>query len=120
MLEPSRSLPQAPDVDRAMALVCSLPTTEQTERRVDVQTVISRATSHRELVDGVALVFENSDESARSLLALVLAERNCCARFTYALMFGSNHQPLELHVRAGDALVQPLKDLYLGLMPVRP
>lgn len=114
-----RSLNQAPAVDDAMALVCTLPTADRSGRRVDVQAVLQQAISHRELDDGVALVFENTDVSARLLLDLMLAERNCCARFSYALVFGAGHRPVELHVQAPEALVKPLKDLYFGLLTVR-
>lgn len=108
-----------PVVDRALALVCTLPAAEHAQRGVDVQSALSRATAQRELEDGVLLVFDNSDDTARLLLDLVLAERRCCAQFTYALSFGADYRPIELRVSAADALVQPLKDLYFGLMPVR-
>jgi hypothetical protein len=119
MSKPSRSLPQAIGVDAAMAPACTLPTTDRTGRRVDVQAVVSMAIDHLELEDGVAFVFDNSDDVARLLLDLVLAERTCCARFAYSLRFGSEHQPIELRVQAVGALVQPLKDMYFGLIPVR-
>jgi len=50
------------------------------------------------------------------LLDLVLAERNCCAQFTYSIVFGPRHQPIELHVEATGALIQPLKVMYLSIM----
>ena len=112
----SRALPQAPpNVESAMALVCTLPAPEQGERRVSVHDVLSRATSSRELESGVAFLFENTDDAARSLLDFVLAERNCCAQFRYAILFEPEHAPIALRVEAAGALVQPLKDLFLGL-----
>ena len=98
-----------------MALVCTLPASERGERRLSVKDILSRATSAREIENGVAFLFENSDDAARSLLDLVLAERNCCAQFSYTIGFEPQHAPIAFRVEAMGALVQPLKDLYLGL-----
>ena len=112
----SRSLPQAqPSVESAMALVCTLPTLDRDKRRLSVHDVLSRATSSRELTSGVAFLFESSDDAARSLLDLVLAERNCCAQFTYSIIFAPQRASIAFHVEGAGSLVQPLKDLYLGL-----
>ena len=111
-----RSLPQAPpSVESAMALVCTVPASGRNDRRLSVYDVQSRATSARELDNGVVFLFENSDEAARSLLDLVLAERNCCAQFTYSIRFEPEHAPIALRIEAVGALIQPLKDLFLGL-----
>lgn len=116
MSSESPLLPQAPrDVDSAMALVCSVPAPGRGERRVSVQAVVSQATSFDEVENGVLFRFENSDDVARLLLDLVLAERRCCARFSYSMMFQPEHQAIELRVEGAGDLIQPLKDLYLGL-----
>lgn len=116
MSSQSRSLPQAPpSVESAMALVCTLPPSARDERRVSVHDVLSRATASRELENGVAFLFENADETAQSLLALVLAEKDCCAQFAYSIVFAPQHAPIAFQVEGAGALVRPLKDLYLGL-----
>lgn len=105
------------DVESAMALVCTLPAAGRDDRRAGVRSVINQATSSRELECGVAFSFENRDDIARLLLDLVLAERNCCAQFTYAILFEQQHRPIELRIEAREPLVRPLKDLYVGLLP---
>jgi hypothetical protein len=101
-----------------MALVCTVPEAGRGERRTDVQSIIRRATSFRELEDGVAFEFAGSDEVSRLLFDLVLAERSCCAQFRYGIHFGPRQGAIELRVKADGQLVQPLKDLYLGLARV--
>jgi hypothetical protein len=114
----SRSLPQAAAdvVDSAMALVCTLPAAGRTERRASVHAVISQTTSWKELENGISFSFENTDDIARSLLDLVLAERNCCSQFTYSILFEPQHQPIELRVEATGPVFQLLKELFLGAL----
>lgn len=107
--------PATPDVESAMALVCTVSESGRGERQIDVQSVIVRATSFRELENGVAFDFDGSDDIARLLLVLVLAERSCCAQFRYGIGFAPRQGAIELRVEAEGQLVQPLKDLYLGL-----
>ena len=112
MTRDRRSLPQA--AESAMALVCAVPPSGRDERRAGVHDVVARATSSQELEDGIAFEFANTDDIARMLLDLVLAERDCCARFTYSLLFEADHAPIELRLGT-RTLVQPLKDLYAGI-----
>lgn len=111
-----RSLPQAAAdiIDSALGLVCSLPAGERPERRASIQAVVSQAISWRELENGVSFSFDNSDAIARSLLDLVLAERHCCAQFTYSIVFEHQHQPIELRVQASGQLVRLLKGLFVS------
>jgi hypothetical protein len=109
----SRSLPQArPELDSAMALVCAIPASDRAGRRVTVQSVVSHAVSSRELETGVAFRFEGDEDIARDLLDLVLAERTCCAQFSYAIDFEARLGAIELRVEGVGQLVQPLKDMY--------
>jgi len=111
-----RTLPQASgDVETAMALVCTVPATGRNERRIDLASVIQRATAVTEIAAGVELAFEGSAEVARMVVDLTLAERECCAQFTYAVVFAPRCASLRLRVEGEGALVRPLKDLYLGL-----
>jgi hypothetical protein len=101
--------------DEAMALVCSVPASSRGERSLNVHAAISRAQSFHESASGVWFQFENADDIARSLLELVLAERNCCAQFSYSLTFGARHEAILLRVDAPEDLVEALKALYRGL-----
>ena len=101
-------------------LVCNLPAPGRIARAIAVHAVIARATSFRELENGVSFAFRNEDALARSLLDLVLAERNCCAHFRYTLLFAPEHKPIELIVEGDGPLVGPLKTLYLGLARLSP
>lgn len=115
MPQRSRSLPQAPPAVDALALVCTLPAGAQHSRRVDMNTLLARATSIRGTPEGIVLLFADAGEIAQSLLDFVLAERICCAQFRYTLVFSAARVPVELHVSASQELVAPLEDLYLGL-----
>jgi hypothetical protein len=111
-----RSLPQIRRaVDSAMALVCTIPASDRAERIVSVETVITQATSFRELDSGVAFMFNSSEDVARLLLDLVLAETKCCAQFNYSIVFESPHRTIELRVEAHPRLARRLKHLFLGL-----
>jgi hypothetical protein len=110
-----RSLVQAAAdvVDSALGLVCSLPAAGRDERRTSVQAVIAHATSWTELENGISFSFDNSDAMAKSLLDLVLAERQCCAQFTYSIRFERQHAPIELRVEASGLLMPLLKGVFL-------
>lgn len=114
MTRDKRSLPQA-TAESAMALMCTVPASGRGERRVAVHDVVARAVSSEQLGDGVAFRFENTDDAARMVLDLVLAERNCCSQFSYSLVFGRQLAPIELRIQAAPSLVAPLKDLYAAL-----
>lgn len=105
----------ATGVDAALALVCALPPLDREGRRVGVQHLLERATSCRDLADGVVLGFPGTDEVARTLLDFVLAERQCCAQFAYELGFAPPQAAVTLRVRASGDWVNPLRDLYRGL-----
>jgi hypothetical protein len=118
MTRSRRELPQAaPDADAAMALVCTIPAGDRAARRHTVHETISQATAARELENGVAFQFAGTDEIARELLDLVLAERSCCADFRYAIAFEPRHGAVEFRVEGAGALVRPLKEMYLTFTP---
>ena len=103
---------QASGADSPLGLVCTIPAADRGERLVSVLRVVARAKSVGTLKHGIRLVFEGSDEVARLLLDLVLAERACCAQFTYSIVFGAPHRTIELRVEAAGSLVQQLRRLY--------
>ena len=49
-----------PEVDAALALVCTVPPASRSGRRVDVQAVIALATAFSELESGVAFTSPNT------------------------------------------------------------
>lgn len=89
------------------------------ECRVDVAAAIERSTAIGETERGVTLTFDGSDDTARLVTDLVLAERRCCAQFTYTPAFSPAAGAIELRVEAADQLIGPLKQLYLGLSAAR-
>lgn len=116
----SVQLPQVSDVDAALAAVCAIPPGERAERRVSVHALLERSMAVRELETGVSIALDGSAETARSVADLALAERECCAQFTYTVVFSPLAQGIELRVETAGALIVPLKQLYLGLSGVRP
>ena len=116
MTRRSLALPQAPSsVDDALGLVCTLPSADRRGRRSSVHSTVAQAVNVRELINGVALSFTASEENARMLLDLMLAERECCAQFRYSIVDAPPHEMIELHVETVGTAAQPLKALYLGL-----
>ena len=107
--------PTTPEIDAALALVCTLPSNGRTGRSVKVQNIIACATSFRELRRGVAFSFPNADDMAQALFDFVLAERTCCAQFRYNIGFPSAHQSIRLRIEASGAFVKALQDLYVGI-----
>ena len=104
-----------PVVDEALAFVCNLPQGDRRQRQVDVMSLVERATKVRAIENGVALSFDGSSDTARMVIDFVLAERDCCAQFSYSILFAPHAGSVELSIVAGRASARPLRDLYLGL-----
>ena len=102
--------------DDALGLVCTLPGSERAPRSVTLRDIISHARGWTELETGVALRFDGSDEVARLVFDLIVAERVCCAQFSYTMCFDPQHTSLELRVESPIAFRAALKDLYLELL----
>ena len=75
---------------------CSLTPQELTERLQELSGLAGAADSVEERDDGLALVFPSSDETAKRLLELVLAERRCCPFFRFELVFEPHSGPLRV------------------------
>ncbi len=116
MTDDTRSLPLlAPGIDSALALACTIPEGDRRERVASVVVVVKQARSIRELEDGVVLEFDSSEATARQVWELVVAERECCAQFTYSITLEPHLGPLTLRVQASGAAIPPLRALYLGI-----
>jgi len=107
--------PRPDSIDESLALVCGVSGTARSERRVSVMGVIELSTSVDEIENGVRLGFDGSTATAKTLFDFVLAERECCAQFTYTVSFEPPATATELRVTSCDQLVPALKNLYLGL-----
>jgi hypothetical protein len=87
-----------------MQLVCT-----DLGRAPEVRNLLSKATGRHQTDDGVIIQFPNDDATARTLLEFVLAERRCCALFTYEIGFSPE---LTLRLRASSLYLVPLKMMY--------
>jgi hypothetical protein len=115
-MQPSRPLPPtAGDADDIVGLACTLPSPELGTRRVALTDVVDRAVSATQSDSGVILRFDGSDETAGIVFGLVMAERACCARFTYVMRFDPQRASLELRIESPPQLRQALNELYLGM-----
>jgi len=87
-----------------MQLVCT-----DRGRAPEVRNILGKATGRRQMDDGVIVEFPNDDATARTLLEFVLAERQCCAHFTYEIAFAPT---LTLRLRASGVYLLPLQMMY--------
>lgn len=87
-----------------MQLVCT-----DLGRLPEVKNILSKSTGRRQMDDGVIIEFPNDEAIARTLLEFVLAERQCCAHFTYEIIFSPE---LTLRMRASGVYLIPLKMMY--------
>jgi hypothetical protein len=87
-----------------MQLVCT-----DLGRLPEVRNILGKATGRRQTDDGVIIEFPTDDATARTLLEFVLAERRCCAHFTYEIGFSPE---LTLRLRASGLYLVPLKMMY--------
>jgi hypothetical protein len=78
-------------------------------RAPEVRAILGRATGRRVTDDGVIVEFPNDDATARTLLEFVLAERRCCAFFSYEIGFSP---ALTLRLRASGMYLLPLRVMY--------
>lgn len=91
----------------ALQLVCT-----DLGRLPEVKTLLGRATNRRPTDDGVIVEFPGDDTTARTVLDFVLAERRCCAQFTYEISFAPPHEGVSLRVRAEGLYLEALKALF--------
>lgn len=78
-------------------------------RASEVRTILGKATGRHATDDGVIVDFPNDDATARTLVEFVLAERRCCAFFSYEISFSPG---LTLRLRASGMYLLPLKAMY--------
>jgi hypothetical protein len=78
-------------------------------RAPEVRAILGKATARHNTDDGVIVEFPDDDATARTVLEFVLAERRCCAFFTYEMGLSPR---LTLRLRASGVYLLPLKALY--------
>jgi hypothetical protein len=78
-------------------------------RLPEVKTLLGRATARHGTEDGVIIQFPGDDATARTVLEFVLAERRCCAQFTYEISFAPPNEQLALRLRADGPYLAALK-----------
>ena len=79
------------------------------DRAPEVRNILGKATGRHVTDDGVIVEFPDDDATARTVLEFVLAERRCCAFFSYELGFTPR---LTLRLRASGMYLMPLKAMY--------
>ena len=88
-----------------LELACTLPGPQLSER-IDgaLAELIAGAEETTELSDGYELRFPGTTEWARTLAEFIMVERDCCAFFTFELMFQPQHGPISLRLRGPDGV----------------
>jgi hypothetical protein len=86
-----------------VAIICTLSAQEQAARREEIaHTILAGRQEMVELPDGYALRFPGDAAWAEKLLAFIVGERECCAFFTFELIFAPQQGPLWLHLRGPE------------------
>ena len=87
-----------------LPIVCTLSEEEQAKRGDELEDIFKHAQQTQELADGYAFRFPSDATWARTLIDYITFERDCCAFFTFELVFAPNHGPIWLHVRGGEGV----------------
>lgn len=95
----------------AIPIVCTLSDATRTARRHSIERLFTEAEQVAELDDGYALRFSAGAAPVTRLVDMILAERECCLFFTFALTFSPNQGPVWLHVRGPEGVKAFIQDL---------
>lgn len=96
-------------------LACTLSDSQLSERKDGaLAELIAGAEETTALSDGYELRFPGSDEWARTLAEFIAAERECCAFFTFELVFQPQHGPISLRLRGPDGVKDFMKEMIGG------
>lgn len=94
-------------------IVCTLTDAERVKRRVGIANLVAEAGEVVELKDGYSFSFPGSAGLVTRLVNMIVAERDCCLFFTFALTFSPNQGPVWLTV-LGPAGVKELIQNFLS------
>jgi hypothetical protein len=90
-------------------IACELTETAAAQRQTLLAQLLGQTEDTRELADGYAFAFPNTEEMAHQLLAFILLERRCCPFFQMELVFLPHEAPLWLYIRGSKEVKQYIK-----------
>lgn len=113
MRSPDRLQPDAVDIDAPVPVACTLPAPALARRLIDLLSLFARADRARRLDDGLLVEFTSpTQETLRTVCDLLLAERQCCPRFTYELAFAPRLGPVTVRIRATTSDLASLRAVF--------
>lgn len=93
-------------------IACTLSEQQLSDRKDGaLAELLAGAEETTELSDGYELRFPGSDDWARTLADFIAAERECCAFFTFELVFQRQHGPISLRLRGPDGVKEFVKEM---------
>jgi hypothetical protein len=92
-----------------LPIVCTLSEEEQARRGEELEDIFKYIQQVQELADGYAFRFPGDAGWARTLTDYITFERDCCAFFTFELVFTPNHGPIWLRVRGGEGVKELIR-----------
>ncbi|HFE67331.1 MAG TPA: hypothetical protein ENJ93_08715 [Chloroflexi bacterium] len=90
-------------------IACELTETEAAQREPLLAQLLGQTEDTRELADGYALAFPNTDDAARQLLAFILLERRCCPFLQLEMVFPPGGAALWFNIRGSEEVKQYVK-----------
>ena len=98
-------------------IACTLTERELRARQQEVSPLFEHVQRVRELSDGYAFAFPPDASRAHDLLDLVLAERACCAFFTFELTVPAPHDAVWLELRGSVEIKEFVRGGFLTQVP---
>ncbi len=98
-------------------IACTLTERELRVRQQEVTPLFEHIVKVCELSDGYAFAFPPDASRAHDLLDLVLAERACCAFFTFELTFPAPHDAVWLSLRGSAEIKEFVRGGFLTHVP---
>jgi hypothetical protein len=100
-------------------IACTLTEQELRVRQEEVTPLFGHVTAVRELPDGFAFAFPPDPGRAHDVLDLILAERDCCAFFTFDLTFPTPHDAIWLSLRGSAEIKEFVRGGFLNQVTAR-
>jgi hypothetical protein len=98
-----------------LPIACTLSTDARAARTSAIDHLFQQAVHIQDLDDGYALAFPADDEWARTLFDFIVAERACCAFFTFTLTFPAPHDAIWLSLRGANGVKEMLSVTFANL-----
>ena len=87
-----------------LPIACTLSQDALVKRGEELDDIFKHVQQTQELPNGYAFCFPGDAQWARTLTDYITFERDCCAFFTFELVFVPNHGPIWLHIRGGEGV----------------